>query len=560
MTRERASVGLAILAAAIVLSFRTVYEPDLWWHLAQGRENAAGRFVGTNVFSFAYPEYRQHFTSWLFDTLGYAAWQVGGATAIQTAQALLLSVALGLVYLACRLRAPGAAAFAVLSLGVVVLEPRALPRPYLVSFAGMALCAVLIERARVRRSADPLRWAIPAVAIWSNVHVESVFGVALLGIFAIGEFARPGALTRVEARRALVFATASAAATLATPYGWGLWRYLYENVSLPRVLNIVEVQPPSLPNSRAFFAYVAVAAILLASQPRRLRLWEGLAAGLFAALGLRYTRLTPLVFLVTAPMLADRLGRAVARGLDGRAVVVTALVVSALASRLPLSVFIRGLRTGDEAVAPALFFSAPAMAFARSHGLGGPVFNSNNLGGYLAWTLYPQTRVFQDGRLQAYPPQHFAAILMSARSQGDWDTLMTGLDWAVLSSPRPNTLSGAGRFPRAQWATVFWDEAVGILVRRTGAHARLLPDREYQHVTSDVDPVAVAQTLPTATGDRIRREARRNMAENPDGFVAAAILCLAGTADACGTAERVGRRPGRQDDLERLQAARFGQQ
>ena len=53
--------------AAAILSCRPIYEPDLWWHLAQGREDVSGHLVRTNVFSFTYPDYRQRYTPWLFD-------------------------------------------------------------------------------------------------------------------------------------------------------------------------------------------------------------------------------------------------------------------------------------------------------------------------------------------------------------------------------------------------------------------------------------------------------------------------------------------------------------
>ena len=66
---------------------------------------------------------------------------------------------------------------------------------------------------------------------------------------------------------------------------------------------------------------------------------------------------------------------------------------------------------------PDVVFSKRALAFARAEGLNGPVFNSHNLGGWLAWTMYPDVRVFQDSRLQAYPPEHFRAILDASRSQ-----------------------------------------------------------------------------------------------------------------------------------------------
>src|SRR6476620_1490280 len=61
---SRRSVLLLSLAAtaAVVLSFRGIYEPDLWWHLAQGREAAAGRLVHSNLFNFLYSGYPQPYT------------------------------------------------------------------------------------------------------------------------------------------------------------------------------------------------------------------------------------------------------------------------------------------------------------------------------------------------------------------------------------------------------------------------------------------------------------------------------------------------------------------
>ena len=94
-----------------------------------------------------------------------------------------------------------------------------------------------------------------------------------------------------------------------------------------------------------------------------------------------------------------------------------------------------------------------------------------------AWAPWPGGR---GRRLQAWPPEHFLSILVASRSQGDWDVLVADVDWAVLTLPRPNQLSGVGRFPPDEWTPVFRDEAVEIVVRRSGrfgplAAARLGP-------------------------------------------------------------------------------------
>jgi hypothetical protein len=468
---EHFVVVLAIAAASAVVSFRSVYEPDLGWHLAQGRESLSGRIVRTNLFSSTYPDYRQHYTSWLSEAGAYAAWRAGGDAGIQTVQAVTVAAALSLVYFACRVQAAAMPSLAILVLGFFVVEPRAIARPHLVSFAGIAACAWLVQRTVVSRSARLLWWAVPIVAVWSNLHGECVFGVLLIAMFGLAELAWPAALTRREAIRVLTIAIGCMVALLLNPYGWGLFQYLYENVSVPAVLSIAELQPPYLPAYRAFFVYVGVALLILISLPRRLTLAEAVTAVVFAALGLRYLRLTPLLFLATAPMLAVRLTLWTSRGVDGRAFLAMALAAALFVPRVPLTTMVRGVRVGG--ALPDAVFPEAAVEFVRARGLSGPVFNSHNLGGWLAWRTYPDVRVFQDSRLQAYPPEHFRAILHASRSQPAWDALMSGVDWAILSLVRPNALSGDGSFPHADWATVYSDEAVEILVRRTGRYAAL---------------------------------------------------------------------------------------
>ena len=465
---------LAVAAAACLVSFRSMYEPDLWWHLAQGRETAAGHLVRTNLFSFNYRDYPQPYTSWLFDLAAYVLWTRGGSAAIQAAQALLVAATIGLTVLACRVRASCAAAIAVCAFGWLVLEPRAMPRPYLFSFAGMAACAWLIERTRARRSAGPLLWVPLLVAVWANVHVECVFGIAFVALFGLCEWIRPRTLPRNEAARAVGIAVAALACTALNPYGFGLLRYLYENAFVPQVIAIAELQPPYLPNYRGIFAWAILGGGVVALRWRALTLAESAAIALFGLLGFRYLRLTPLVFLISAPLVARCIDELNAFGVDRRAVAVTALVAAAMMSRVPIHGLARNLDMGRLALMPQALFSERAMAFARERGLNGPVFTSMNLGGFVAWELYPSALVFQDARLQAYPAAHFRAIGDASTSPEAWARLTGGVDWAVVSLPRPNDWSGVGRFDPAEWSTAYRDEAIEILVRRSGAFGGLI--------------------------------------------------------------------------------------
>ena len=112
---------------------------------------------------------------------------------------------------------------------------------------------------------------------------------------------------------------------------------------------------------------------------------------------------------------------------------------------------LRAVEVGTDAVEPPVFFSRGAIDFANKVGLSGPVFTSVNLGGYIAWKMYPAARVFQDTRFQAYPPDHFRNTIAASESQEQWNRIVQGVDWAVVSVPRPNQLSGIGRFPVEEW-------------------------------------------------------------------------------------------------------------
>ncbi|HET7219454.1 MAG TPA: hypothetical protein VFJ02_15460, partial [Vicinamibacterales bacterium] len=411
------------------------------------------------------------------------------------------------------------------------------------------------------KSPRPLWWGIPVVALWANAHSEAVFGVAALGLYAIAELVRPAALTRADARRALGIASVAAVALLANPYGWGIMQYLIENSSLPQLLAIAEVRPAYWPAYGGFFVYLAVAMLLLMvplpdGDGRRSAppLWESAALIVFGALGWRYLRLTPLVFLVTAPMIAMRLTRWTAR-VDRRAMLITSLALAAAVSRIPLRAYATEMSFGR--LHPPEVFSSRAVEFALAQGLSGPLFNSNNLGGWIEWTMYPDARTFQDSRLQAYPPDHFRRILAASRSQEQWNALVAGVDWAVLSRARPNALSGAGRFPANVWATVFWDEAVEIVVRRSGRYSTLAATHDYTLLLPDAELFEVAPLLAAGDSARLRDEARRNRVENPDGFLAAAVMCLLRDDSACPDAERLGARwSALDDDLALLQTLR----
>ena len=476
MTRVVA-FALAV-AAATVCAARTVYDPDLFWHLAQGREVLAGHLVRTNLFSAAYAAYPQHYTSWLFDAALALTVRVLGLGGVQLVQGALMALALAVLFASARARASATAALATLLVSLLVLEPRAMPRPYLMSWLALALTVRFWEgrqqksRELIRRINSRLFSDVPGgfgalcllLVVWANVHAEAVFGLAFLAIIVM-----------LEQPRRWPWLLAAATATLVTPYGIGLWRYLAENAAVPSILRIAELQPPTPSTYPAFFAYLAVLGALIAldvarvgamtTDDRRRLITDLVIVIVFAAFGLRYVRMMPLVVFVAAPVLAARVDALIARGWDRRAVLVTATAIAIATLPATPARMARAWRVGAEAVEPRDVFSPAAIAFARERGLTGPVFTSMNLGGWVAWSL-PSARVSLDSRLQAYPPEAFARVLSASQAPEEWRALVSDVHWAVVSRARPNELSGVGQFSAEEWTSVFRDRAVEIFERR----------------------------------------------------------------------------------------------
>lgn len=465
--RSEAAAGMIAVAAAVMFTCRATVDPDLFWHLVQGQAVLSGAWVRTNLFSATAAATPQPYVSWAFEAmLAFVA--RAGLGGVQVIEGALVAGALVGLMATARVRSSGAAALATLLVSLLVLEPRVMPRPYLASWLGVAACAWWWERQRGRVTTGALMWrsiwpVAVLVGLWANLHAEAVFGAGWLLVLGLAGTASRDAAGRPAARAALVAGALGLVATLVTPYGLGLWRYLFENALVPETLRIAELQPPSPSAYPAFFVYLAVLAIALASAPARLTLPESATVAIFAALGVGYIRFTPLVVFAAAPLVARRLDLWIARGWHPRAVLVTALAV--VVATLPASPIrmARAWRVGADALAPPEYFSREAVAAIRARGLTGPVFTSLNQGGFIAWAV-PGARPFQDSRLQAYPPGHFARIIAASADPAAWHDLTRGLDWAVVSRVSTNELSGAGQFTAPEWARVFQDRAVDVFV------------------------------------------------------------------------------------------------
>jgi hypothetical protein len=319
------------------------------------------------------------------------AWRIGGVAGLALLKGALVFATMALVW--SRLR-DAAGTVRLASLGVVVLGAGSVLgtlRPQLWSLLiFVILCQLLASR---RRRAT---WWLPLLfAIWANVHGAWVVGLAMLGLWApLAVWSRRDSLIEWT-----LVAAASAAATLCTPYGVGLWRFLWETVGFTR--DLADWQPiltAPVMNWLPVVVVAAAAAWLLAGRDVRDRAPTAAVLALLAYSSWRVSRIGPLFVVCAAALLGPAVARrwpAVAarpaRASEWRVAIGVAAVALAGAAWMA-SISLRHIAVPAAWAPPAP--GARLLAAAQP----GRLVTFFDWGEYAIWHFGPRLRVSMDGR------------------------------------------------------------------------------------------------------------------------------------------------------------------
>ncbi len=108
----------------------------------------------TNLLSFTWPDYRDVNLAWLFQIVLALAHRAGGMPATVILKTTFVLATIAILWRAGRRRgAHPALLAAALALGAWAAEPRFVERPHLVTFLGLALMLLALERAEAGRRA-----------------------------------------------------------------------------------------------------------------------------------------------------------------------------------------------------------------------------------------------------------------------------------------------------------------------------------------------------------------------------------------------------------------------
>ncbi len=404
---------------------------DTWSHLATGEWIFAhGAVPRADPFSFSVPGAPWTAHEWLSEILLTLAFRSSGRSGVALLTAVAGAAGAALVMgLRIARDLSGAALGATVALGATLWTASLLARPHVLALPIAAVWTVGLLRARDRDAAPPLALAL-MMTLWSNMHGGFVFGLALIGPFALEAVAAAGRGARLAALCAwALFGLAAVGAALVNPYG-------IEALLLPfRLMGVENLSRTSEWRAQDFghvgpmeIALLLLVGFALTRPMAAPKLRAALIAGLLG-MALQHARHAQLLGLVGPILLARPIAAAIgATPPDGdRRAVTRAALAASLAAALPLG----ALRLA-EPIARVDGPGAPisALAAVPPQLRAEPVLKDYSFGGYLIWS---HVRPFIDGRADMYGDAMLGlycklAVGDPANSRGDAEPLSDRLD------------------------------------------------------------------------------------------------------------------------------------
>jgi hypothetical protein len=480
---------IVIMAVIFTLAAQPITDPDFWWHLKTGQYIVETRTIPhTDIFSTLRfgSEWVAH--EWLSETLIYGIFHALGYGGLIVVFSIVITAAFWIAYQRCRqlARHPYVSGLALL-LGAAATMPTWGVRPQMFSLLFASIFISFLDRYSRREAMPWIWWLAPLMILWVNLHAGFALGLVLIvltiaGLLLDWLLLRKDSFANVwrRARPLCWLLIICVAAVLLNPNGRRIYSYPFETLSSQAMMQYIqEWRSPNFHNP----LFQALALLLLATfsalalsnirpRPGQMLL---LAATAWATL--RSARNVAFFALVATPLLAEHswtfitshrwgrwLDKTEKRERDERST--SKIVLNVLLLMLALVVVTLGVGRAvkEQPVVEAQEFPAAAVDFIRERKPPQPIFNEYVWGGYLIWRLYPDYRVYIDGRADVNGDELMKEFLAVNDGKPAWReslenrgirTVLVKPDAALASLLRQD--SG--------WRKVFEDKQAVIFVR-----------------------------------------------------------------------------------------------
>lgn len=467
----------------------TAYNQDLGRHLLTGQIIVQTFSVPEiNLFSYTYPTFTFINHHWGSEVVFYLIKSLSGNVGLFILSLFIIGTACTVIFLYSARKTASIPLVFVALLYLRILFERTDLRPELFSFLFLSLMVTILYSFH-RKFTRFIYFLIPLQLLWVNMHIYFPIGLLITLLFLVDEVIlhRKNLLNTHTKTLFFVF-LAMGGITLLNPHFLEGALYplkVFQNYGY----TIEENQTPFLLQSLGFlkpsFFYLEISLALLFVSLfiswKKTFIIDWLLSIVFTIIALSAVRNFPLFVFATfipASLAFNRALEPIMKWMKSRPPIYLLTLWLLL-----LSFFIWQVKTIHSLI-PLQYGveegGKNALDFAISHNIKGPIFNNFDIGSYIEYRLYPQEKVFIDGRPEAYPASfiqdtyikmqedpalfnkvaqqyHFNSIIFSHTDQTPWGEQFIK---SIISN--------------SSWSTVYLDSTMIILVKNSPENALLI--------------------------------------------------------------------------------------
>jgi len=494
LAKELATAATLILV--FVMAFAKIDDTDVWWHMKCGELFIRNGWIpDREIFS-----YTAQGAPWvdgylLAQAVFYGAWLAARTAGVILLGALLVTGAYALSLLMCGRRAGYYAAIAVALPAAYLSINCNFPRPALLTPLFSLVTIYMLEDYH-KRGGRRVWWLVPLMAVWVNCHPAFFIGPGITAIYLLGAALhgwgnKEGAHAGPPLRNYALLLVSELLATLINPYGPRIYYSVILFASNPRFKEVIVEWAPIYYRWPHLIIWVMPAFCVVAAVGVGCLLWGWRSvrferASLFtlaALIAITSRRNLMLFALIALPVISwtvsdalaaraaspspARRGRVSSGGILCGAVCVCALFMTWFAATDRLYYYVHVIRNTGIGVQDVIF-SEKAAALLRSEHVQGNLFHQFGLGGFFLFALYPQYRVYIDGRTYPYPFEVFDEGGKALRSPRTFEKLKAQYDIrAVFLSALPGNLPLMEYLLKSKaWAAIYADNAGALFLER----------------------------------------------------------------------------------------------
>ncbi|OGY18488.1 MAG: hypothetical protein A2900_03495 [Candidatus Chisholmbacteria bacterium RIFCSPLOWO2_01_FULL_50_28] len=511
---------IIVFAGIFIVSTNAIADSDFWWHLKTGQYIVETRSLPhTDIFS--HTAYGRTWTNheWPAQVIFYGVYRWFGFAGVSYFTAFMATAAFAVLGLVLRKNfiSEGVSQTA-LFLGAVAVAPFMIPRPQMFYFVFWVVLVYLLELYKF--GARKVVFWIPLLFfVWANFHASMHLMVLLIALYLCSELvvvSRPKKAWLASHRGLMAATVIGLLVSLVNVNTTAAYTYILKALPFNKTPTSLPVTEwgSFLKEYRFWQAWVLLAyyAIILGSFLLSLKkaiqaktIKEGLVVFPFILFSLVNSKFIPLAVLLAVPFLAKNL--LVRFSLSGgKTAWLTAFFILILA--LGYHNFLgRPLKKTYDT-----YFPDKAARFVLDQKISGNMYNTYNFGGFLIWKLFPEYKIFVDGRHEMFDPDVMEDFRRMLEGDRDWEDSLTKYDVNFLFLPPREVHQGLSE--STDWVLVYFDNQAAVFVRNDAKNQKVREQFGYRTIR----PFSGDNAYASQNQEPAIREYLRSLENEPDIF------------------------------------------